>query len=77
MPQKGTYVSYLDYDLVEEARFMRMTLELALLDELAEKMTDKDFDKMEANVTMQRFYLERENQLYLMQLDDDFHRMLF
>ena len=66
LPQKGTYVSYLDYDLVEEARFMRMTLELALLDELAEKMTDKDFDKMEANVTMQRFYLERENQLYLM-----------
>ena len=55
LPQKGTYVSYLDYDLVEEARFMRMTLELALLDELAEKMTDKDFDKMEANVTMQRF----------------------
>ena len=39
LPQKGTYVSYLDYDLVEEARFMRMTLELALLDELAEKMT--------------------------------------
>lgn len=75
LPQKGTYVSYLDYDLVEEARFMRMTLELALLDELAEKMTDKDFDRMEANVTMQRFYLERENQLYLMQLDDDFHRM--
>ena len=37
----------------------------------------KDFDKMEANVTMQRFYLERENQLYLMQLDDDFHRMFF
>lgn len=37
LPQKGTYVSYLDYDLVEEARFMRMTLELALLDELAEK----------------------------------------
>ena len=29
------------------------------------------------NVTMQRFYLERENQLYLMQLDDDFHRMFF
>lgn len=77
LPQKGTYVSYLDYDLVEEARFMRMTLELALLDELAEKMTDKDFDKMEANVTMQRFYLERENQLYLMQLDDGFHRMFF
>lgn len=44
---------------------------------LREKMTDKDFERMEANVTMQRFYLERENQLYLMQLDDDFHRMFF
>jgi len=43
--------------LVEEARFMRMTLELALLDELAEKMTDKDFDRMEANVTMQSILL--------------------
>ena len=37
LPQKGTYVSYLDYDLVEEARFMRMTLELALLDGLRKK----------------------------------------
>lgn len=77
LPQKGTYVSYLDYDLIEEARFLRMTLELALMEEIVEKATEADFARMEANVAMQRFYLERANQVSLMQLDNDFHRMFF
>ena len=77
MPQKGIYVSYLDYDLIEEARFLRMTLELALVDEIVEKATEDDFARMEANVAMQRFYLQRADQLKLLELDNEFHRIFF
>lgn len=77
LPQKGTYVSYLNYDLAEEARFLRMTLELALIDIMLEKASEEDFQRMEANVAMQKFYLERPNQLQLLILDDEFHRMFF
>lgn len=76
-PQRGIFVSLLDYDLIEEARFLRMTVEMALMDEIVEKAAEGDFTKMEANVAQQRFYLERADQMRLMQLDNEFHRMFF
>ena len=77
LPQKGTRVSYLNYDLIEEARFLRMTLELALMDEICSKATEADYIELEANVAMQRFYLDRVDQYQLLMLDNEFHRRFF
>lgn len=77
LPQKGTRVSYLDYDLIGEARFLRMTLELALMDEICQKATEQHYIELEANVAMQKFYMEHIDQYRLLQLDDEFHRMFF
>lgn len=77
LPQKGTRVSLLDYDLIEEARFLRMTLELGLMDEICGRASEADFIALEANVAMQKFYLERFDQYRLLQLDNEFHQMFF
>lgn len=76
-PQKGSAVSLIDYNLVEEARFMRNVLECAVV-ELACKMAGKEaVMELKENVKLQEFYLENRSPEKLLKLDDEFHRLLF
>ena len=76
-PQKGSAVALIDYNLVEEARFMRNVLECAVV-ELACKMAGEDaVMKLRENVKLQEFYLENRSPEQLLKLDDEFHRLLF
>ena len=63
-PQKGSVVSLIDYDLVEEAYFVRSVLEEAVVE-------------LEANVKLQWFYQQDRVLDKLLELDDEFHRLLF
>lgn len=76
-PQKGSAVALIDYNLVEEARFMRNVLECAVV-ELACKMAGKEaVMELKENVKLQEFYLENRSPEKLLKLDDEFHRLLF
>lgn len=76
-PQKGSAVSLIDYNLVEEARFMRNVLECAVV-ELACKMAGEEaVMELKENVKLQEFYLENRSPERLLKLDDEFHRLLF
>lgn len=74
-PQKGSSITKIDYNLVEEARFMRMVFETAIVDQACDLSTDADIEKLEYNIKQQRFYLHNPEKL--MDLDDDFHKQLF
>lgn len=76
-PQKRSTVAYIDYDLVEEARFMRNVLECAVIELVCQLRTDEDLKKLEENVKLQRFYLENGACGSLMELDNLFHKTLF
>lgn len=76
-PQKRTVVSYVNYDMVEEARFARRVLETAVVELVCAMRTQEDLECLEENVRLQRFYLERGNYGGIMELDDRFHQMLF
>lgn len=76
-PQKRTVVSYVNYDMVEEARFARRVLETAVVELVCAMRTQEDLACLEENVRLQRFYLERGNYGGIMELDDRFHQMLF
>ena len=76
-PQKGSAVALIDYNLVEEARFMRNVLECAVV-ELACKMAGTEaVMELKENVKLQEFYLENRSPEKLLKLDDEFHRLLF
>lgn len=77
MPQKGIRVSLIDYSKVEEARFLRLALETAILDRVCE-ITDKEaFSALVENVQLQQFYLDNQQVDKIMELDDAFHKELF
>lgn len=45
-PQRGSFVSLINMSLVEEAAFMRHTLEIAILEQVCEMATEKDLKKI-------------------------------
>lgn len=76
-PQKRSTVSFIDYELVEEARFMRNTLECAVVELTCAMAGQEDLQLLRENVRLQNFYLESGAPGELMDLDNQFHRALF
>lgn len=76
-PQRGSFVSKIDYDLVEESRFVRLVLEKAVIDIVCDKPDNRFLEKLEINIRNQKYYLDKENKMNLMQLDNEFHKILF
>ncbi len=76
-PQKKSVVSLIDYDLVEEARFMREVLETAVVQLACELAGPNDLSTLQENIRLQRYFLNLQNMDQLMALDNDFHALLF
>ncbi len=76
-PQKGTYISFIDLNLVEEARFLRLTLEKAIVRLACNFLTAQYIEELEENLHRQEFYLTNSNSSKLLELDNQFHRIIF
>lgn len=76
-PQKGSYVSLIDWGLVEEAQFMRLTLEKGVIRLACENMQDEDLMELEKNVMLQKFHFENKNIDDMIEQDNQFHKSLF
>ncbi|MCR4807785.1 MAG: GntR family transcriptional regulator [Lachnospiraceae bacterium] len=76
-PQKGSYVAAISFDAVEEAAFLRRTLEAAIVEELCDVITDDQLKTLYENVDLQEYYLNNGMSGKIMDLDNEFHEMLF
>ena len=79
MPQRGSRIALIDYTLVDEARFARQVLEVAILEQVCERATAEDIAQLRQNVRLQMMTQEpgMNDSLSLTELDDAFHEMLF
>lgn len=77
LPQRGTKVSLIDSDLVEEARFMREQLEKAVIRLACEAFPETKLEELEANLAEQKESIERHDGKQMFELDEAFHRILF
>lgn len=76
-PQRGTVVSLIDLDRVDEARFMRRTLEKAILRLACDSFPQELAFELRANLALQEVCLEERNFLRLFELDEEFHRLIY
>lgn len=76
-PQRGTMVSFIDYNLVEEARFIRSVLEVAVVKLACGLITPEQLEELEGNIRLQKFYHQNPSAEKMLELDNEFHRMLF
>lgn len=76
-PQKGSRVSKVRYSAVEEARFMRLVLECAVVELACELVREEDLAALEENLKLQDFFDAHPVPERQLELDNEFHRMIF
>lgn len=77
-PQRGSFVSLIDLDHVEEAKFMRKHLEPAAAKYASSiEFPRKQLEELEKNLNDQETCVEEENYKKLFDLDGEFHRIIF
>ncbi|MDK2880130.1 MAG: GntR family transcriptional regulator, rspAB operon transcriptional repressor [Thermoanaerobacteraceae bacterium] len=76
-PQKGTYISLIDMEMVEESRFMRCVLEKAIVELACDMLSENDFVALEENLSLQDSCVNRRDYKRLLNLDNKFHELLF
>jgi len=75
-PQRGTYVSKIDFKLVKEMAYMRHVLENDVFMKLCKEKA-KVSDKVEQNLVMMQLALKNKDYKSYIQHDSMFHRSLF
>jgi len=77
LPQRGSHVSLINGELVEEAIFVRTAIESAITEMACEKATEEDIQLLEENVNLQEFYYSKNNRDKIMELDNAFHETMY
>ncbi|PAV28334.1 GntR family transcriptional regulator [Virgibacillus profundi] len=72
-PQRGTFVTLIDLQHVEETRFIREHLERATVREACKNFSNESIFKLEENLALQKICVEEKNYTKLFKLDEDFH----
>lgn len=76
-PQRGSAIARIDYDLVEEARFMRLVLEKAVVEQVCALATPVDIQRLRQNLRLYQEYMDAGDSDAGLDTDNDFHRILF
>lgn len=76
-PQKKSTIPLIDYEMVDESRFMRNLLECAVVELDCEMAAPSDLDRLRENIRLQNLYLDDFYSTQLLTLDNEFHGMLF
>lgn len=77
LPQKGTFISLIDPLLIEEARFLRLTIEKEIVALLCEDQYQDSIEELEQSIKLQEFYLSQNNYEKFLELDNEFHQLFF
>jgi len=75
-PQRGTFVSLIDLNHVEEVRFIRELLERASAKLAAENSEQVDISSLKENLQRQRFCIDEKNYEKFFELDEEFHYLI-
>lgn len=76
-PQRGSRIALIDYKLVEEASFVRRTLECAVVERCCERGIDAALPGLAESIQLQHYFLKNEMESRFLEEDNAFHRRLF
>ncbi len=76
VPQKGSFVSLIDLAQVEESRFIRETLECAIIRLACERLSKEHLLNLNNLIALQELSASEHNYERLFELDEEFHRTI-
>lgn len=77
LPQRGTFVSLIDTQLVEEGRFMREQLEKSIIRLACEQFPEEALASLELNLLQQEASMMKQDDKHMFELDEAFHGIIF
>ncbi|MEN1761808.1 GntR family transcriptional regulator [Anoxynatronum sibiricum] len=77
LPQRGTYISYIDLNEVEEARFIRESLEKSVIELATNEFSEDALFLLEQNVASQKNKIEKKAYAEFLEVDEAFHKTIF
>lgn len=77
LPQRGSYISKIDYGIVEESRFVRLVMENAVLKLACQGISDEYLHALRQNIEEQKSCQEQNDSEHFLELDNSFHRLIF
>lgn len=75
-PQKGSFISLIELEKVEEARFIREHLELATISLACQYADQQQLKALKENLLLQENSVKEKEFNTFFELDEEFHRML-
>ena len=76
-PQRGTRVALMDARLVDQGRFLRETVELAILELACKTYTKEQIEELEQNIEEQKLEAQNNDLISFFLHDNEFHRLLY
>lgn len=77
LPQKGTYVSLIDIENVEESKFLRETLEKAIVEMACKEFPHEKIFELQSVLTLQELCLQEKNYTKFYELDETLHSTIY
>lgn len=77
LPQRGTFVSKIDTEAIEEFRFLRVTVERAIIALACQDLGDTWRQRLETCLDEQANYVKYRNGAAFFKKDNDFHSCLY
>lgn len=77
LPQKGSYVSLIDLDSVEESKFLRETIEKAVISLACTSFPGDKLFELQSCIALQELCLQENNYVKFYELDEQLHRIIF
>lgn len=77
LPQKGSYVSYIDLENVEESIFLRQTVEIEVVKLACTDFPAEKLFELQSYLTLQQLCIKEENYIKFFELDEILHKSIF
>jgi len=77
VPQKGTYVSLIDTDQVEESTFVRQTLEYEVIQQACVSFPADELFQLQSSLELQKLCIKEKNYYKFFELDENMHGIIF
>lgn len=76
-PQKGTFVSLIDLNRLQEAKFMRINLEREIIKQACTSFPEDMLFNVMTNINQQEYFMNKRNYIKLFDLDNEMHEFIY
>ncbi|MFI3167880.1 MAG: GntR family transcriptional regulator [Bacillota bacterium] len=77
VPQKGTFISKINYHLANEERFLRESVERAVLELFVKEKSEEGVYRLQRTIEKQKKASQEKDYIKFMEYDDQFHQIMY